>query len=133
MELVVQEQRGVWLKEDVGAVLVLRVFGGVARELTLSEGGTPHLAVAEGGHLEVLTQGIDGFHAHAVESDGLLESLRVVFAARVKHRDGFNHLALRYASAIVAHGDAQVLLHVDFYAVARLHLKLVDAVVNDLF
>ena len=121
----------VGLEVDVGAVLVLRVFRDVADELAAFEGGLAHLAVAERLHLEMGAQRINGLDANAVQADGLLEGLRVVLTAGIEDADGLDELALRNAAAIVADGDAQVVLDGDLDAVARIHLELVDGVVND--
>ena len=61
-----------------------------------------------------------------------MKGLGVVLAARVEHAYGLYKLSLWNATAIVAHGDAQVVLHVYLYAVARIHLKLIDRVVYHL-
>ena len=121
----------VGLEVDIGTVLVLRVLGDVVDEFAELESGLAHLAVAEGVHLEVAAQRVDGLDTHTVQTDRLLEGLRVVLATGVQHADGFNHLTLRNAAAIVADRDAQVGLDGDFNAVAGLHLELVNAVVDD--
>ena len=129
VEGVAGEERRIRLEEDVCAVLVLRLLGGVARELPSLERGAAHVAVAVGAHLEARAEGVDGLHAHAVEADALLERLRVVLAAGVEHAHGLDELALGYAAAVVAHADAEVLVDVHLDAVAGVHLELVDGVV----
>ena len=131
VETVVLKQAVVGLKPDVGAGLVGGGLGGVGLQPPCLEGGRAHLSVAVGPHLEAGTQGIDGLHADAVESDALLEGLGVVFAAGVELADGFDELALRDAAAVVAHADAKIVLDVYLDALAGVHLKLVDGVVDD--
>ena len=127
------KQRVVGLEIDVGAILVLRRFRGVADQLASLESSLAHLSVAIAVHLEMGAQGVDGLHTDAVQSDTLLECLRVVLATRVQHADGLDHLALRDAASVVAYGDAQLVVDVDLNPVAGLHLELIDAVVDDLF
>ena len=77
-------------------------------------------------------QRVDGFHAHAVQSDTFLEGFRVVFAAGVEHVDRLDEFSLRYASSVVAHAHAQVVGDVYLNAFSGVHLKLVDGVVDHL-
>ena len=132
MELVVLKQRRVGFEEDVCAAFILRVLCAVALHLAALKGYHAHLAFAEGAHLELRAQGVHRLDTHTVQSDRLLEGLRVVLAAGVQHGDSLDELALRDAAAVVAHGDAEVVLDGYLYAVAGVHLELVDTVVNNL-
>ena len=134
VELVTLEEFviSVRLEIDVCAVLVFRLFRNIVDELSLLESGFSHDSIAKGVHLKMRTQRINGLHAHTIQSDGFLESLRIVLTTRIQHADSLNHLALRNASAIVSDRDAEVVFDIDFYAVASLHLELVDGVVDDL-
>ena len=78
------------------------------------------------------TQRIDGLDTHTVQAHRLLESLRVVLTTSIQHTDGLDELALGDASSVVANGDTQVVVDIDFNAVACLHLELVDTVVYHL-
>ena len=133
VERVVDEQRVVRFEVYVRAVLVLGVFRGVARERAALERRLAHLAVPVRPYLETRAECVHRFHAHAVQSDALLERLRVVFAAGVEHAHRLDELSLRYAAAVVAHRHAQVFAHVDFYPVAGVHLELVYRVVYHFF
>ncbi len=78
-------------------------------------------------------QGIHGLQAHAVQAHALLESLAVIFSSGVEHTDGFHQLPKGNAAPIVAHGNAQMVLHRHFNALAGIHLEFVNAIVNNLF
>ena len=130
VETVVLEQRGVGFKEDVRSRLVLRGHRAVGLQHAALERHAAHLALAVAASLKTRAQGIHGFHADTVQSDRLLESLRVVLAARVEHADGLDELSLRYAAAIVAHADTQVVVDVHLDAAPGVHLELVDGVVD---
>ena len=106
----------------------------VVGELALGEFGAARLAFAEGLHLEVGGEGVDGLGTHAVQADRLLEHLAVVLGAGVQFADGFDQLAQRYAAAVVADANvafAEVDFDFDLLAVAR--GELVDGVVYNLF
>ena len=132
VELVVLEQRVVGTEVDVGSVLVLRVAGLVADELAFLEDEGSHFSLAVALHLEAGTEGVDGLHAHAVESYALLEGLGVVFSARVEHAHGLHELSLRDSAAVVAHAHGLVVFNVYLNPVAGVHLELIDTVVDDL-
>ena len=77
-------------------------------------------------------QGVDSLHTHTIQTYRLLESLRVVLTTCIEYADSLDEFALRDASTIVANGDAQIFIDIDFNPLASLHLKLVNRVVNDL-
>ena len=130
-ESIVLEEGSIGLEEDGCAVLVLRCLRHVALKDAFTEDSLACLSVAEALHLEACAQGIHSLEADTVQADTLLESLRVVLAARIEHRDGLHELAQGNASAIVADADAQVILYIYLYALAGTHLELIDAVVDD--
>ena len=133
LELIVQEEGIIRLEEDVCAVLVLCVLCHVADHLTTGKDCLAHLTLAITVYLEMRTQGIDGFHTHTIQTDRLLKRLGVVLTTSIQHRYGLDQLSLRDASTIVAHGDTQVLVDIHLDTVARMHLELVDGVVDHLF
>ena len=77
-------------------------------------------------------QSVHRFRTHTIQSDTLLECLRVILSTRVEHRNCFNHLALWNASSIVTDRHSQVVLYVDFNALSCIHLELVDRVIHNL-
>ena len=83
LELVVQEFRGVGLKVDIGAVLVLGRLRDIADQLAALEDSLAHLAVTVTAHLEMAAESVDGFHADTIQTNTLLESLRVELTAGV--------------------------------------------------
>ena len=78
------------------------------------------------------TQRIHCLHTHTVQAYTLLEGLAIILTAGVEHAHCLHQLALRDAAAIVAHADALVVGDVNLDALAGMHLKLVDRVVDDL-
>ena len=82
--------------------------------------------------LEMLAQRIDGLHTDTIQADGLLEGLGVVLTTGIEHTDGLNHLTLRNATTIVSYADTEMILHRNLDAVAGIHLKFIDGVVDDL-
>lgn len=89
------------------------------------------LALAHGLGAVVGGQGVDRLLADAVEADGLLEGLGVVFGAGVDDGHAVHEFAQRDAPAVVAHAQGAVVeLDLDFFAEA--HGKLVDAVIDRL-
>ena len=86
-------------------------------------------AVADGTHEEGFRESVDRLGTDAVEADGELEDVVVVFAAGIHHRDAFDHLVERNAAAEVADGDA-VIVDGEFDPFAMAHDELVDAVVD---
>ena len=105
---------------------------GIAHQPTLLKLRTAHLALAERLNNKTTTEHIHGFGSYAIQTDTLLERLRVVLATRIQHRDGIHHLAQRYASAIVPNLDTSVLhtyLHLHLNHLAFAHAKLVNRVV----
>ncbi len=131
MEGVADEEGGVGLEVDVGAVLVVGGCGGIGLQYAAAEDERAYLAFAVGAHLEVGAEGVDRLDTDAVESDTLLESLGVVLASGVEHRYGLDEFALGNAAAVVAYGDAQIVVDIDLDALAGVHLELVDGVVDD--
>lgn len=92
-----------------------------------------HLSLAERLHLEMRAEGIDRLHTHTIQAHTLLEGLAVVLATSIEHTDSLDKLALRNASAIIAHADTKIVLDVDFESRSGAHLELVDGVVHHLF
>ena len=133
MKLIVLELRIVWLEIDVGTVLVLRRFRHIRNQFSTLEDGFAYLSFTIAAYLEMRAQGIDSLHTHTVQTDRLLESLGVELTTGVQNADTLDELALGDASAIVAHRDAEVVLYVDFDAIACPHLELIDGVVEYLF
>ena len=116
--------------ERAGALVALRDLV-VLLQLSLLELDALRLPVAKGLRMILEREGVDGFLADAVEADGFLEGLAVVFRARVDDRDAVDQLAERDAAAVVAHAQhAFVQLDLDLLAVA--HREFVDAVVDRL-
>ena len=105
VELVVLEQcfAVVGLEIDVSTILVVGLTCLVVGEHTTFEVEFAHLSVTERLHFEVAAQEVHGLHAYAIQSHRLLESLRIVLTTSVQLAYGFDELALRDASAIVAH------------------------------
>ena len=130
VEFIVLEQRVVGLKEDKCAALVLSRSSGIAHQFAALEDSRAHFAVAIGTHLEARAQEIDGLDAHAIHAHRFLEGLRIVFTAGIELADGLYHLFLRDAASIVAQRHAQIILDVDFYALALVHAELVDRIVD---
>src|SRR5258708_6829744 len=91
---------------DDGAVALLGLGDAVVlHELAAGELDELGLAVADGlGHV-FDGEGVDGLLADAVEADGFLEGLAVVFGAGVDDRDAVDELAQRDAAAVIAHED----------------------------
>src|SRR5574344_218854 len=73
MEFIVQEQRGIRLKKDVGTGFFSRILRSVTLYLTALEGGYAHLPGAVGVHLEMGTQSVHSLHAHPIQPYRLLE------------------------------------------------------------
>jgi len=76
-------------------------------------------------------EGIDGLLADAVEADGLLEGLGVVFRASVDDGDAVHQLAQRDAAAVVADLDGAV-GELDLDLAAAAHHEFVDGVIDGL-
>ena len=83
VERVVLEERVVGHEVYVSTCLVLRFLGLVALQHAALEYRRAHCSVAVRPHLEPGAQRVDGLDAHTVESDALLERLRVVFTSGV--------------------------------------------------
>ena len=132
VERIVLEQGVVRLKEDVGTILVLGRLRVVALKLTTLKDERPHLSFTIAPDLETGTEGIDGLHAHTVQTHTFLEGLSIVFTTGIQYRYGLHKLTLRDATAIVTYRDAQVVLDIHLDAVTGIHLKLIDRVVDDL-
>ena len=132
MELVVLEQGVVGLEEDIRTVLILCSLGLVAFHHTPLKGHRTHLSFTEAPHLKMGTQRIHRFHTHTVQTHTLLERLRVVLTTRIEYAHRLHEFSLRDATAIVAYGHTQVILDIDLYALAGIHLELVDGVVDHL-
>ena len=133
VELIVVEHRCVGLEIDIGAVLILCRFCDIAGQFATLESRLAHLTITITMHLEMRTQRIHSLHTHTIQSDRLLESLRIKLSAGVQDTDGIDELTLRDASTIVAHRNAMIILNVHLNTVACLHLELVDRVVEHLF
>ena len=85
MERIILEQRIVWLKIDIGTILVLGILRIVRLQDASLKGGATHLTIAIAGNLEVRTQRIDGLHTHTIQTYRLLKSLGVVLTTCVQH------------------------------------------------
>ena len=132
VEGVAREQCRVGLEEDEGSVLVGSVLGMVAHEVAALKLKRSYHSVAIRPHLEMSAQCVDRLHTHTVQSDALLERLRVVLASGVEHRYSLDELTLGYAAAVVAHRNTQTVVDIDFDATTGIHLELVDRVVDNL-
>ena len=133
LEGIVVEERVVRLKEDISSVFFRRILGCVAQQRSSFKDGGAYLAVAVAAYLETVAQRIDRLDTHTVQPDAFLESLAVVLSSGVQLADRLYQLALRNASAVVAHADAQIVFYSHFYAFSGTHLELVDAVVHHFF
>jgi hypothetical protein len=89
------------------------------------------LAVADGLGAVGEGEGVDGLLADAVEADGLLEGLAVVFGAGVDDGDAVHQLAQRDAAAVVADLDGAV-GELDLDLAAAAHHEFVDGVIDGL-
>ena len=132
MELVVLEQGIIRLEEDIGTILILRILGLVAFHHTSFKGDAAYLPFAEAPYLEPSAQRVHSLHTHTVQAHTLLERLRVVFTTCIKYAYRLHQLSLRDSTTIVAHGNTQVVLDIDLYALTRIHLEFVDRVVDHL-
>ena len=132
-EAVMLEKGAVRFEEDVGAGRFLGIRGRVALQDAFGKNGLTHFPVAIAAYDETCAQGIDRLDADAVQTDAFLERLAVILAAGVEHAHSLDEFALRDAASVVAHTDTQVVFHADVYLLARVHLELVDAVVDDFF
>ena len=117
---------------DDGAVALLGLGDAVVlHELAAGELDELGLAVADGlGHV-FDGEGVDGLLADAVEADGFLEGLAVVFGAGVDDRDAVDELAQRDAAAVIAHPDGAA-GDLDLDLPAGAHREFVDGVVDGL-
>ena len=129
---VVLEERIVRLEEDVGTVLILRGFRHITYQHASLKNGLAHLPVTIAAHLETAAQGIDGLDTHTVQTDRLLESLRVELSAGVQDADGVDEFSLGDASSIVTNRHPKIILDGHLNTVAGLHLELVDRIVEHL-
>ncbi len=134
MEGIVLEEVGtaVGLEEYVRSILVVGVACLIAFQHAFLKHEVPDFPVAEAHHLKTCAKGIDGLHADAVQSYTLLEGLGVILSASIEYGDSLNKFSLRDTTAVVADTDAEVVLDVDLYSVACIHLKLINGVVDDL-
>ena len=127
---IVLEERVVWLEEHVGAIFILRRLSDIADQLATLEDSLAHLPFAIAAHLETAAQSIDGLHTHTVQTDRLLEGLGVELTTGVQDAHRVDQLSLGDATAIVTNRHTEVVLDGHLDAVACLHLKLVDRVVE---
>ena len=131
VEGIVLEQGVVRLEINKCAGFIGRCGSGIALQFAPFEGSAAHLSVTETLHDEMRAQGIDGFQSDTIQTDTLLKSLRVVLTTGVQHTDSLNQFALRNATTIVAHGNAEIIFDVYLYPLAGIHLKLIDGVVDN--
>ena len=125
------EDFGVGGEFDEGSVGDAGAFAGeVFDEFAAGEAGAGEEAVAVGLDEEGGREGVDGLGADAVEADGELEDVVVVFGAGVDAGDAFDDLAEGDAAAEVADSDL-VVLDGDFDALAEAHDEFVYGVVDD--
>ena len=133
MEGVVLKERVIGLKEHKSTGFI----GCSSRRITLQfsplKGCGSHLSVTEALHLKTGAQRIDSLQTHAVQSDTLLESLRVVLTTGIQHAHSLDEFSLRDTTTIIAHRHPQVILDIYLDALAGIHLKLIDRVVDHLF
>ena len=111
-------------------------YSAVADQVALLELSAASLAFAEGLDNKPFAEHIHRLGTHTVKTHTFLEGLGVVFAARVKHRHCIDHLAQRYAAAIVTHAYRAMLLpYLDLYInnLAFAHTELVNRVVDGFF
>ena len=133
VELIVQELRSIWFEIDIGTVLVLSRFCNIAHQLTTLKDSLAHLTFTIASHFETTTQGIYSFYTYAIQTNRLLKGLRVELSTGIKDTYRFYQFALGDASPVVANRDAEVVLYIHLDAIARLHLKLVNRVIEHLF
>ena len=74
---------------------------------------------------------VDRLLADAIETDGFLERLAVVFRAGVDDRDAIDELSQRNPASVIAHLRAAV-LELDLDLLPRAHHKFVDRVIDGL-
>ena len=94
------------------------------------------LSVAAAFNGERGAKGVNGFYAHAVEANRLLERFGVVLAAGVDFRCHIHHFAEGYAAAVVGHGyrpSGTDSVDPDFYLFAEAHHEFIDGVVQHFF
>ena len=104
----------------------------VVDELTFLKHSCAHYPIAITSYLKAIRQGIHSLRTHTIQSDGLLESLRVVLTTRVQDAHSLDHLSLWDASTVVTHRHSLVLNHLHLDALAGIHLELIDTVVDNL-
>ena len=129
---IVLEERIVRLEENVGTVLILRGFRHITYQHATLKDSLAHLPFTIASHLKTAAQGIHGLHTHTVQTDRLLESLRVELSAGVQDANGVDELSLRDASSVVTNRHPKIILDGYLDTVASLHLELVDRVVEHL-
>lgn len=130
--VVLSERFFVGMENDTGAAGFHGLNGSfhVAFDESAGELDGAHFAFAEGGDAEEVAEGVDGFDADAIESDGAFEGFAVVFGTGVDLGGAFDEFAQGDTAAVVAHGDHVVFdFDLDFLAVA--HDVFVDAVVEN--
>ena len=103
----------------------------VLLEFALSEFHQLRLAVAHGHGAVFERERVDRLLADAVQTDGFLEGLAVVFRARVDDRDAVDEFAQRDAAAVIAHAHGAV-IEFDFDLFALPHHELVDGIIDRL-
>ena len=119
-------------ERDQRAVALLHAaLPAVALLDALREGDRAGLAVAHRTGGELARKHVDGLDAHAVQTDGLLESRTAVLAAGIHLADGRRERFERNAAPVVAHRD-HIVGHRDLDLLAGTHDELVDRVVDDL-
>ena len=68
VERILFEQCIVWLKIDIGTILVLGILCIIRLQDASLKGGTTHLTIAIAGYLEVSTQRIDCLHTYTIQT-----------------------------------------------------------------
>ena len=132
IDMILREDLRIGNKFDEGSV----ALGGVAflflDEFSVFEFGAFEFAFAECGCDEAFGEGVDRLCADAVQTDGELEDIAVVFCARVDLGNAVHKFLQRNAASVVADFDV-VVAQGDVDAASAAHDEFVDGVVDNLF
>ena len=85
-EVVIQKQRIVGFKKDIGTVLFVSRTGYIAHQVTFFEYRFTHLSVAHTACHKAGTQRIDSLGTYSIQTDTLLECLCIIFSSGIQHR-----------------------------------------------
>gem|GEM_PF-2584289 len=128
---IVAEQFGIGDEGHLGTVGFLGRPGLLVHQDSLGEGGTVEGSVPEACDHEMGRKCIHSLGSHPVQADGKLKYIVAVFCTGVDDRNTLDHLAKRYAAAVVAHPHF-ALLATDDNLIAKAHDEFIDAVVHHL-